>query len=120
MTLNLSIPNVKGCMIRDKGFLKTLYESQQILFTKKTLDSASDLELNTLIKILFYLSNGEIKITKDNFEKVSSKIKVIRSFTEKRSNVVKLLKSARKDKLKFLHKLNPFWPNLFHSLFNEI
>ena len=52
---------MKSYLIRDKGFLKELYEGNNPLKNKKVLQSAEDSELNTLIKFLHFLSNGEIK-----------------------------------------------------------
>jgi hypothetical protein len=60
--------NVKSCLVRDKAFLRELYESNNSQNTKKLLTSASDLKLNTVIKFLHFLSNGEIKIKKQNFD----------------------------------------------------
>ena len=59
---------IKNCLVRDKAFLRELYESNNSLKTKKLLTSASDLKLNTVIKFLHFLSNGEIKIKKQNFD----------------------------------------------------
>jgi hypothetical protein len=60
--------NVKSCLVRDKAFLRELYESNNSQTIKKLLISASDLKLNTVIKFLHFLSNGEIKIKKQNFD----------------------------------------------------
>jgi hypothetical protein len=64
--------SVKQCLIRDKSFLRELYESNNSQKTKKLLNSASDLKLNTVIKFLHFLSNGEIKIKKQNFDAILS------------------------------------------------
>ena len=58
---------LKSYLIRDKGFLKQLYEGPNPLKNKKVLTCADDSELNTLIKYLHYLSNGEIKMKKECF-----------------------------------------------------
>jgi hypothetical protein len=60
--------NVKSCLVRDKAFLRELYQSNNSQKTKRLLNSASDLKLNTIIKFLHFLSNGEIKIKKQNFD----------------------------------------------------
>ena len=60
--------NVKSCLVRDKAFLRELYESNNSQKIKRLLISASDLKLNTVIKFLHFLSNGEIKIKKQNFD----------------------------------------------------
>ena len=64
--------SVKQCLIRDKGFLRELYESNNSNKTKSLLNSASDIKLTTLIKFLHFLANGEIPIKKENFEAIQS------------------------------------------------
>jgi hypothetical protein len=64
--------NVKQCLVRDKAFLRELYESNNSQQTKRILNFASDLKLNTVVKFLHFLANGEIKIKKENFEALVS------------------------------------------------
>ena len=63
---------VKQCLIRDKEFLRELYHSNSTYKTKTILNSTSDLKLETLIKFLHFLANGEIPIKKENFEALKS------------------------------------------------
>ena len=60
--------SVKQCLVRDKEFLRELYQNNSSYKTKTILNSASDLKLDTLIKFLHFLSNGEIPIKKANFD----------------------------------------------------
>lgn len=60
--------NMKQCLVRDKSFLRELYESNNSVKSKRILNFASDLKLNTVIKFLHFLANGEIKIKQENFE----------------------------------------------------
>jgi hypothetical protein len=119
--MNLNKDILKSCLIRDKGFLKQLYQEPNVVQNKKVLQTADDTELNTLIKYLHFLSNGEIPTKKSNFEaiKESKKQVLITKKVEKKSNVVKLLKSSRVDKLKFLFQLVKIYQNLLYPLFNE-
>ena len=112
---------LKSYLLRDKCFLKQLHQGNP-LEGKKLLQNAEDSELNTLIKFLHFLSNGEIKMKKENFEKVkeSNKLKLLTKEVEKKSKVSNILKSPRKDKLKFLNKLLNIYPNLLDCLFTEI
>ena len=112
---------LKSYLLRDKGFLKQLHQGNP-LEGKKLLQNAEDSELNTLIKFLHFLSNGEIKMKKENSEKVkeSNKLKLLTKEVEKKSKVSNILKSPRKDKLKFLNKLLNIYPNLLDCLFTEI
>lgn len=113
---------MKSYLLRDKAFLKQLYIGSDAGKNKKVLQTAEDSELNTLIKFLHFLSNGEIRMKKDNFKQVeeNGKLKWLTRFVEKKSKLQNLLKSPRKDKLKFLNKLSNVYSPLLHSLFNEI
>lgn len=112
---------MKSYLIRDKGFLKQLYEGNNPLKNKKVLQTAEDSELNTLIKFLHFLSNGAIKMKKQNFQKIqeAKKLNLLTQRVEKKSKLSLLLKSARKEKLKFLNKLVNVYSILLDILFNE-
>jgi hypothetical protein len=55
------------CMIRDKSFLKSLYLSNPVS-NRTTLAFAQKRELLTLIKVLFFMSRGEIPIKKVHYQ----------------------------------------------------
>ena len=76
---------VKQCLIRDKEFLRELYQSKSTYKTKTILNSSSDLKLETLIKFLHFLANGEIPIKKENFDALKS---------NKRLNFIKKVKKV--------------------------
>jgi hypothetical protein len=113
--------NMKNLLIRDKGFLRELFEGPNPLKNNRVLQGASDSQLNTLIKFLHFLSNGEITMKKENFEAIEKarKIKMIKANVEKKKNMNALIKSERKDKLKFLNKLCNIYDALLSTLFNE-
>ena len=112
---------VKNQLIRDKEFLRQLYESTDQHKVKHILTFASDPQLNTLIKFLHFLSNGEITIKKENFEEISKarKIQVLKRFVEKKTGVQEMLRAERRLKITFLKKLATIYPFLLHCLFNE-
>jgi hypothetical protein len=112
---------LKSYLIRDKGFLKQLYEGPNPLKNKKVLTCADDSELNTLIKYLHYLSNGEIKMKKECFKVIqeSHKLNFLTKGVEKKSKVQSILKSSRSTKLKFLSQLVRIYSSLLYPLFNE-
>ena len=112
---------MKSLLIRDKGFLRELYEGPNPLKNNRVLTGASDSQLNTLIKFLHFLSNGEITMKKENFEIIENahKLKLIKSKVEKKKHMNILLKSERKEKLKFLNKLCNLYSALLSTLFNE-
>jgi hypothetical protein len=88
---------------------------------RKTLQTADDSELNTLIKYLHFLANGEIPMKKINFQaiKESKKQAFITKTVEKKSRVLLLLKSSRVAKLKFLLQLAKIYSFLLYPLFNR-
>ena len=65
--MNVQHEQLKNLMVRDKLFLKELYEGNDIEQKKQILNFASDSKLNTLIKFLHFLTNGDIKIKKRKF-----------------------------------------------------
>ena len=113
---------MKSLLLRDKGFLKLLYEGNNPLKNKKVLQTAEDSELNTLIKYLHFLSNGEIKMKKENFQRIQDghKLKLLTKKVETKSAVYRLVKSPRKDKIKFLNQLLNLYSPLLDGLFNEM
>ena len=110
----------KRYLVRDKAFLRDLYEGENKFKNNRLLNSASDTKLNTLIQFLHKLSIGEIKIKK-NFEIVQSskKINVIKRHVEKKAALRRLIKSERQDKIIFLKKLAGVYSALLYCLFNE-
>ena len=112
---------VKNQLVRDKEFLRQLYESKDQNNAKQILTFASDPQLNTLIKFLHFLSNGEITIKKENFDEISKarKIQVLKRFVEKKTGVQEMLRTERRMKINFLKKLTTIFPFLLHCLFNE-
>lgn len=111
---------MKAQLLRDKIFLKKLYISE-FHQAKKVLNTANDSELDTLLKYLYFLSVGEIEITKKNFEKINEakKLKFLMKTFDKKSKVSSLVKNQRFEKLKVLIKFVKLFPELLYGLFNE-
>ena len=77
-------------------------------------------QLNTLIKFLHFLTNGDIKIKKVNFDSIPSKnIKFLKQKLEKKTSLSRLLKSERSIKLKVLKSQVAVYKFLLYCLFNE-
>lgn len=113
---------VRNLFIRDKEFLRNLFETNgNCSKAKQILNFSSDLELNTLIKFLHFLSKGEIKIKKKNFDAIiqSNKLGLIKKSVESKAAVKKLLGTDRQSKIVFLRKLSALYYNLLFCLFNE-
>ena len=52
--MNFNKDRLKSYLLRDKGFLKELYEGSNYLSKKHRLQVSEDSELNTLIKYLYF------------------------------------------------------------------
>jgi thiaminase len=119
--MNLNKDQFKSYLIRDKGFLKELYEGSNHLAKKHKLQTSEDSELNTLIKYLHFVANGEIKIKSSNFQilQESKLLNVITKHVEKKSKTFALLRATRITKLHFLLKLTKVFGPLLYALFNE-
>jgi len=112
--------SVKALLLRDKGFLKSLYESSSTLSANNTLTSASDVKLNTLIKFIHLVANGEIKIKKNHYDALNKKqMKTIERHLESKTAVKRLLKEERQEKLKVLKRFSPVAHQLLYTLFNQ-
>ena len=112
---------LRSYLVRDKGFLKSLYEGESKMKNNRILTVACDTKLNTLIRLLHYISNGEIKIKRENFETIRDhrKLNVLKRHVEKKSNLQRLLKSERVAKLKFLKNFSAIYSSILYCLFNE-
>jgi hypothetical protein len=66
------------------------------------------------------LTNGEIKIKKENFDQIPSKnLKFLKRQLEKKAALSRLLKSDRSVKLKVLKSQVSLYSYLLYCLFNE-
>ena len=111
---------LKPLLERDKVFLEELYSSQSPANTKRLLNNASCNKLDTIIKLFYFISNGEIKIKKEHFDELPKRLIVLmRKNFEKKTAVRTLLKLDRQPKLKVLYKLAASYPQLLYPLFNE-
>ena len=113
--------SLKNNLIKDKSFLRELYEGQSKVSNNRILNFATDTKLDTLIKLLHFIANGEIPMKKQNFEVIQShkKLSYIKRQVEKKSAVIKLLKAERAVKMKFLKQLSNVYSALLYCLFNE-
>lgn len=81
---------LKSLLLRDKSFLKDLYEGPNPLKNNRILNNASDLQLNTLILYLHFLAIGEIKISKSNFDELLKlkKLALLKNKVEKKKLLI--------------------------------
>ena len=88
--------SVKSQLVRDKEFLRQLYETTEDPRAKQILTFASDQQLNTLIKFLHFVSNGEIKLKKQHFDVFSkSQVTLMKKSFEKKKALKQFLKPER-------------------------
>jgi len=112
--------NVKSLLIRDRQFLKTLYDSGNSAQIRHLISTGDDTHLNTLIKYLHFVTSGQIFINKENFSSIeeNKKLKILTHWVEKKSSTLSLINGPRINKVKFLLKLSNVYTNLLFGLFN--
>jgi hypothetical protein len=117
----MSEETMKRYLIRDKAFLRELYEGSNKQRNNQILYFASDSKLNTLIRFLHFVVNGIIKIKRENFEIIekNKKLLILKRNVEKKAAFTRLLQSERSAKLTFLRKLSSIYSALLYCLFNE-
>lgn len=111
----------------DKPYLRHLFEMNRDLLKKlylgenvtKALLSANDSSLDVILRILYLVANGEIKLFSGHGESIrkSKREKKLLAF-ESRSYLLSLLKSPRSEKLQVLKQFIKLYPFLLHSFFN--
>ena len=112
---------LRDLMLRDKSFLARLYTSDNPLFTRKQIINAESNQLQLLIQILHYFSNGSIPLRAKDYKSICKSKKhgfIFKSFRSL-ENANKLLNESREIQTKALTKVSVCYPYLFFSLFNQ-
>lgn len=118
---NMNRDQIKSLLIRDKDFLKSLYESNSVARAKNVLSFASDQKLNTLIRFLHLLASGEIKIKKEHFDALKKRhLNAVNKNLESKKMLRTLLNGEREVKLQVLTKFCAVFRELLFTLFNQI
>jgi hypothetical protein len=101
--------------------LRSLYDGPNPLKNKRILNAANDSQLNTLIRYLHFVTTGQIKIKKENFDilQQNKKLQLIKQKVEKKFQLNRLLQSDRAHKLQFLNRLSNIYGAILYILFNE-
>ena len=116
----MSTEHFKSYLVRDKLFLKELYESNSQAKSRRLITFATDGEISTLMKYLNLLCNGVIKIKSSNFDKIENRhLSAFKKHFEKKTTFTKLLQANRRDKIKILAKFSSVYAHLLAPLFNE-
>ncbi len=110
---------IKSYLIRDKIFLRSLFEGPNTLKNRRIILAANEGEIDTVIKFLHYLANGKIKIPASSFSglKQSRKLGFIRKTFESEKNFESLLMSDDRLKRSLLIKLGNTFSYLLTPLF---
>lgn len=106
---------MRNIMIRDKSFLISLFQNKQ----PSVLLSASDLEMNTAVRIIHLILNNEIELSEENYKalKNSKRLKNMLQNFDSEKNFLKTLNLETELKRQLLRKFNACYPYLFHSIF---
>ena len=110
-------------LIRDKLFLKALYECDNNLTKQQILESANETNLCTLIKYLHFYAIGDFYLGAQNSIPILMKFSCLDEYlcktlgSERKTSV--LLSSSKETKLKFLLKLKKIYCYLLHPLMNR-
>lgn len=110
--------DVKQHLKKHKHFLKNLYKCQTKYQRKRIIFSASELELNLLIKVLQLIARGEIPIREIYFNDIkrSKRIPALNKLTDKKF-YHDLVKGPIEDKKTYLNNI-PVYRQLLHNLFD--
>lgn len=110
---------LKSQLIRDKAFLRALYEGPNPLKNRRLIFAATESQLNSLIKFIYYVCNGKISIDSSHFESIKKKKKLsfLKTNFENKNQVQELLHKDIQFKKDLLLKLSNIYPNLLSTLF---
>jgi len=117
----MDIHYLKSEFLNVKDFFYFLY-SHNSRQNSARISSASDKELDILIKFLHLISNGKIILKKQNLEAVlkSRRMKTLRCHFERKDSFLETLNSERDNKIDILKKFVVLYPSLFFTTFNLI
>jgi len=109
----------KAYLVRDRVFLRQLYEGPNPLKNTRIIFTASETEINTLIKFIHYVCNGKITLAAKDFAAIKNKRKlsfIVKNF-EKREALENLLHKDIQYKKSLLIQLSVVYPYLLSTLF---
>lgn len=110
---------LKSQLIRDKGFLRALYDGPNPLKNRRLIFAATESQLNTLIRLIYYICNGKITIDALDFQTIKKKKKLalLKKNFENKNQVQDLLYKEMQFKKELLLQLSTIYPNLLATLF---
>jgi len=117
----MDIVYLKSEFLNVQNFLYKLFTSNP-RSNANSIFNANDRELDTLIKVLHLICNGQIHLRKSDYQilKKSKRLNFLESYFERKDKYVKLLHSSREDKIQVLRKFSALYNSLFYLLFNLV
>lgn len=115
----MSKNELRQILLKNRDFFHSLFQSNSNAEKRSLLLKSSVEQVDTLIKILFYIVQGEIPLKKSNFEALQ-KFNKLSVLHEKFNTLKKLnfmLSRDFKQKTSFLLKFTNFYKYLLHNLF---
>lgn len=113
----MDLPYLRHVLLEHKLFLHKLFKQTNVI---KSLNHASDSQLDTLLKLLHLISQGQIPLNSKHQDiLVRSKREKKLSQFESRDFLRKKLKSDRAEKLKVLKQFAKLFSILLYHLFNS-
>ncbi len=112
---------LRQSILQNKHFLKAIFESQSNKTTKTLLLNSNKEEIDTLLQILFSITQGDIPIKRKNFEilKKSNRLFYLHNQFENIIKFNKILSLDLKTKMGLLFKLKSIFSILLHPLFHK-
>lgn len=111
--------NLRALMLKHRVFLKQLYSIGTIKSKKSLLLKSNVEQVDTLLNVLFYITQGDIPIQRSNFNLLSKHrvLPVLHNAFITVNKLTKLINSSLKEKTVFLLKFMKFYKVLLQPLF---
>lgn len=112
---------LRNLLLQNKQFLKDLYESEVKSNTKHLLLHSSNEQLNILLNILYYITQGEIPIKKHNYKALqeSKKLNLLHKHFDSNLKLNAVLNYPLKEKTKLLLRFLSILKILLYPLFHN-
>ena len=105
--------DLRRAMLLEKTFLYSIHQANSITVCA-IIAGATNLQINILIRVLHFISSGQIPLEPSVIERLSSSKKaghLTKNFKQK-SAVKKLLSEPRQERVASLNKIHKFLPQL--------
>lgn len=116
----LDLLYVKDQLLNNKPFLQDLYRGSSKQ-NSRLLDRASEHQIDIIIKVLFLICEGEIHLTKENYEslKRARRLNFMKKHFNSSNQLTTTLNLPTDKKLAILKNFCAVYRELFFTFFNE-